>query len=217
MQNKQQLLLKTWKAIANEKKIDYLVSRKSTIPKSSPYIIKEVDKKDYRNTALVELENYLGQIENYLAKESEEQQRLLSDLQAYKWKLDHTPSIWPVVSYITSSFGKRVHPVLKYNRKHVGIDMGAASGTKVAATAAGVVSFAGWRGGYGYAVMINHQNGFQTLYAHNSKLLVSIGQSISKGQTISLSGNTGITTGPHLHYEVYINGKPVNPVPYLKR
>ncbi len=216
LKNNQQLLSKTLEAIASEKKPNLYTSRKSPFQKPVLYKIKEMDKKNYRNTSLVELDNHLGQIKKFIAEESKEQQVLLDELLSYKWKLDHTPSIWPVDAYVTSSFGKRFHPVLKYDRQHVGIDLGATTGTKVIAAAAGVVSFAGWRGGYGYAVIINHNNGFQTLYAHNSRLLIREGQQVSKGQLISFSGSTGITTGPHLHYEVYLDRKPVNPMPFLK-
>lgn len=99
---------------------------------------------------------------------------------------------------------------------HEGVDLAAEYGTKVRATAAGVVSFADWEEGYGYMVKINHDYGYETCYGHNSRLLVYAGETVKKGQVISLSGNTGESTGPHLHYEVRINGKPVNPVPFLK-
>ena len=89
-------------------------------------------------------------------------------------------------------------------------------GTRVRATAAGTVIFAGWEEGYGYVVKIDHDYGYETRYAHNSRLLVDVGEFVKKGQVVSISGNTGESTGAHLHYEVRINGRPVNPVPFLK-
>ena len=145
-----------------------------------------------------------------------EQNQLLQNLQVYERHLDRTPSIWPVYASIVSSFGRRFHPIYKRYITHKGIDLDVDYGTKVRATADGSVCFAGWEEGYGYVIKINHDYGYETCYAHNSQLLVNQGQFIKKGQVISLSGNTGESTGPHLHYEVRINNKPVNPVLFLK-
>jgi murein DD-endopeptidase MepM/ murein hydrolase activator NlpD len=121
----------------------------------------------------------------------------------------------PVPGAITDGFGPRVHPILGTVRIHTGVDMHAAQGEPIHAAAAGVVAFAGVKGGYGNAVIIDHGGQFATLYGHSSKLLVSTGQKVSAGQVIALVGATGQATGPHLHFEVRILGVPVNPVPYL--
>ena len=110
---------------------------------------------------------------------------------------------------ITSKYGARSSGF------HTGLDIAVPTGTPVYAAAAGTVVKAGWYGGYGYLVVIDHGNGYQTYYAHNSSLCVSAGQSVSKGQNISYSGSTGNSTGPHLHFEVRINGATQNPQSYI--
>lgn len=123
---------------------------------------------------------------------------------------------WPVNGALTSSFGYRTHPVLGTQRLHAGADFGAASGTPIVAAAAGTVVSAGWQGGYGNAVIINHGAGVATLYAHQSRLAVSSGARVSRGQVIGYVGSTGMSTGPHLHFELRINGVPTDPVPRLR-
>ena len=121
----------------------------------------------------------------------------------------------PVVAPITSDFGWRIHPIYGTRRLHAGTDFGVDDGTPVHAADGGVVVEAGWVSGYGYTVIIDHGNGMSTLYAHNSEVAVSPGQTVSKGQVVSYSGNTGGSTGPHLHFEVRINGEPTDPMGYL--
>ena len=123
---------------------------------------------------------------------------------------------WPTDSrYITSPFGWRIHPVTGIGTGHTGIDIGAGYGTNVYAAESGTVILSQVYGGYGNAVIIDHGGGISTLYGHNSSLLVSVGQHVSRGQVIALCGSTGISTGPHVHFEVRINGVPVNPMGYL--
>ncbi len=121
----------------------------------------------------------------------------------------------PVNAPITSDFGWRIHPIYGTSRLHAGTDFGVDEGTPVHAADGGVVVEAGWISGYGYTVIIDHGNGMSTLYAHNSDVAVSPGQTVSKGQVVSYSGNTGGSTGPHLHFEVRINGEPTDPMGYL--
>ena len=116
---------------------------------------------------------------------------------------------------ITSGFGPRVHPIYGDARVHTGIDIGAGTGTPIRAAGDGVVVSAGAQGGYGNATIIDHGGGIATLYAHQSSLGVSDGQRVTAGQTIGRVGCTGSCTGPHLHFEVRVDGDPVNPVPYL--
>ena len=127
---------------------------------------------------------------------------------------------WPVAksgTYITSGYGEREHPVQGITKYHTGIDIGNAGyGAPVIAAADGVVSMASYSGGYGNCVMINHGNGVSTLYAHGQKILTTVGAVVKKGDLIMEVGSTGISTGPHLHFEVRINGSHVNPLPYLQ-
>lgn len=122
---------------------------------------------------------------------------------------------WPVNGVITSDFGWRNHPIFGRQILHSGIDIGVDEGTPVHAADGGVVVYSGWMDGYGYAVVIDHGNGMSTLYGHNSDLAVSEGQTVSKGTVIAYAGSTGNSTGPHVHFEVRINGDPVDPQGYL--
>lgn len=123
--------------------------------------------------------------------------------------------IWPVSGPITSPFGYRTHPIFGTTIYHSGLDIGVDEGTPVHAADSGVVTYSGWLGGYGYAVIIDHGGATSSLYAHNSDLAVSEGQIVSKGQVICYAGSTGYSTGPHVHFEVRVNGDPVDPMGYL--
>lgn len=126
------------------------------------------------------------------------------------------PSIVPVTASITAGFGYRKNPFTSRGSEfHSGIDFAASYGQNVSATGDGIVIFAGWNSGYGKMVIISHGYGISTIYAHNSKLLVKQGDKVKKGQAISRVGNTGRSTGTHLHYEVRLNGKSVNPSKYF--
>ena len=116
---------------------------------------------------------------------------------------------WPVSGPVTSGFGVR------WGRMHEGIDIAVGEGTPVRAAAAGTVIYAGWMSGYGNLVAVDHGNGLSTAYAHNSSLAVSVGQSVAAGEIVSYSGNTGNSTGPHVHFEVRVNGSAVDPLSYL--
>jgi murein DD-endopeptidase MepM/ murein hydrolase activator NlpD len=131
-------------------------------------------------------------------------------------RLAATPSIMPTQGWLSSAFSSmRTHPILHMARPHEGIDVSAPMGSPIEAPAAGVVTDAGWETGYGNTITINHGFGIVTKFAHASKLLVKTGQRVSRGQRIALVGNSGLATGPHLHYEVHVNGRPVNPLKYV--
>jgi murein DD-endopeptidase MepM/ murein hydrolase activator NlpD len=117
--------------------------------------------------------------------------------------------IWPVQGPITSPFGPR------WGGFHPGIDIGIPEGTPIHAAAAGTVIYCGWESGYGNLVVLDHHNGIATAYAHQSQIEVSCNQNVDQGQVIGLSGCTGFCTGPHLHFEVRVNGVPVDPLGYL--
>jgi murein DD-endopeptidase MepM/ murein hydrolase activator NlpD len=122
---------------------------------------------------------------------------------------------YPSDAPVTSSFGWRMHPILGYQKFHSGMDFGAEYGSPIRAADRGIVIFAGWYGGYGNAVIIDHGNGLTTLYGHSSGLYVSEGQAVERGQAIAAVGSTGLSTGPHLHFEVRKDGEPVDPANYL--
>lgn len=116
---------------------------------------------------------------------------------------------------ITSPFGWRVHPILGTSRLHNGVDFGAEYGSLIKAADNGVVISAEWMGGYGNTVIIDHGNGLSTLYGHTSQMYVTVGQAVQKGQPIAAVGSTGLSTGPHLHFEVRRQGEPIDPMPFL--
>lgn len=126
-----------------------------------------------------------------------------------------TPKGWPASGNITSGFGSRVHPISRTEDFHAGIDISAEPGSSVRATADGVVSFSGWSGGSGNLVVIEHGFGFSTLYAHNKTIDVRVGQKVKRGEVITYLGSTGSATGPHVHYEVWRDGRAVNPMAFV--
>ncbi len=131
-------------------------------------------------------------------------------------RLAATPSIMPTAGWLTSAFSRmRTHPILHVARAHEGLDVSAPMGTPIEAPAGGVVTSAGWEAGYGNTVTIDHGFGIVTKFAHASRLLVRVGEKVERGDRIALVGATGLSTGPHLHYEVHVNGRPVDPRRYI--
>lgn len=169
------------------------------------------------NEALKQLEK---DIDAQLAK-SKEYESLIKKLQTSTKKYTGGTMTWPCPSSysITSSFGKRKHPILRVVKMHTGIDIGASYGSSIVAAASGKVIMSQYdKSGYGRMVVIDHGGGITTLYAHASKLLVSVGDEVKTGQIIAKVGSTGMSTGNHLHFEVRKNGTPVNPLNgYLKK
>ncbi|HEU4762186.1 MAG TPA: M23 family metallopeptidase [Gemmatimonadales bacterium] len=137
-------------------------------------------------------------------------------LASHKERIEAMPSILPTQGWLTSNFSlSRMHPVLGFARPHEGIDVAAPTGTPIEAPAAGRVVEVGWESGYGNVVVLDHGYGIETKFAHTSKVLVRTGQRVKRGDRIALVGSTGLATGPHLHYEVHVNGRPVNPLRYV--
>jgi len=137
-------------------------------------------------------------------------------LAAHTQQLAATPSIMPTTGFLTSRFSMiRYHPILHENRPHEGIDITAAFGTQIIAPAAGRVIKVGYENGYGNMVVLDHGYGLETKYAHMSKTGVRVGQLVKRGDRLGWVGSTGLSTGPHLHYEVLVNGRPVDPLRYI--
>jgi murein DD-endopeptidase MepM/ murein hydrolase activator NlpD len=154
-----------------------------------------------------------------LSAESEAERQLQRHLAAFlndrRSILAATPSIWPVRGWVTSGYGRRISPFAKNRRFHAGVDISTRRGTPIVAPAAGVITFAGREGGFGRMVAINHGRGIVTRYAHLDKIKVKVGQKVARGEVIATVGNTGRSTGPHLHYEVLLSGVPTNPMYYI--
>ncbi len=143
-------------------------------------------------------------------------EQLLLQSDQYLDFLMHTPIGKPIDSSITSKFGPRVDPLNKRKAFHEGIDFRGVKGDKIAVTADGQVQRSCYLKGFGNTIVVKHKNGYKTVYAHLNKRLVKKGQKVQRGQIIGLVGSTGRSTGPHLHYELHLNGKPVDPMKYVK-
>ena len=171
-------------------------------------------------TKLIEQKRYQEQVAAMQAERAKQAQQAQSEYQDNGGVQVFESSggggmIWPVSGEITSPFGWRTHPIFGSSRFHSGLDIGADYGVPIVAAQSGVVIEAGWIGGYGNTVMIDHGGGIVTLYGHNQSLAVDVGQSVAQGQVISYCGSTGNSTGPHCHFEVRLNGEPVSPYNYL--
>lgn len=145
-----------------------------------------------------------------------ELQNFITDIEKRFEYLETVPDLWPTYGRLTSRFGLRRNPLGRGRQFHEGIDIANSKGTDIVASAKGIVVFSGYKSGYGRTIIIDHENGYKTLYAHNSSLLVSFGDRVEKGQVIAKMGSTGRSTGSHLHFEVHKDGNPINPLSILK-
>ncbi len=194
--------------------------------------------KNMQEKTLIALENAKTIKNSYAAELTEEELNTQKQIEEYNSKLDNIDAqmailamvdgnseyiggefLWPIPGYtiITSPFGMRFHPILHYYRSHNGIDIGAKTGAPVIAANSGTVITASYVGSYGNVVMIDHGGGIVSNYGHGSKILVKVGQVVEKGEVIMEAGSTGLSTGPHLHFEIKVNGKFVNPLPYVTK
>lgn len=193
--------------------------------------------KENQEKTLISLENARTIKNSYLEDLTEEELNIQKQVEEYNQKLDNIDAqmailamvngnsefiggefLWPAPgnTIITSPFGMRFHPILHYYRSHNGIDIGTPTGAPIVASNPGTVITASYVGSYGNVVMLDHGGGVVTNYAHGSKILVEVGQTVQRGEIIMEAGSTGLSTGPHLHFEIKINGKFVDPLPYVK-
>ena len=144
-------------------------------------------------------------------------QEILSRVDNERQIYRSTPNMWPTVGAITSRFGYRIHPLYKYHDFHTGLDIANVPGTRIYATADGIVKVADWQPGFGRVIVIDHGRGYSTYYGHLYRILIREGEKVQRGDLIALMGSSGTATGTHLHYEVQLGGRPVNPARYLKK
>lgn len=168
-----------------------------------------------RDQALKEMHQELTQLQGAASKEETSLQTLIEYFEDKRSLYASTPAVWPIRGWVTSPFGNRISPLNGKIQFHEGIDIAAQIGTPVVAPADGMVIKVGFEAGYGNVVELSHGYGLKTVYGHNSRINVKLGQHVKRGDVIAYSGNTGSSTGPHVHYEVRVNGLPVNPVRYL--
>ena len=198
--------------------------------KEEEKVIKDELVKDKENLDKDKIE--LKKLKEELVKEEEELEKKLQKIAAQKTATSSDSNnlansnssstvisngSWPVPGYsrVSSPFGYRIHPVLGIKKLHTGIDIPAPTGTPTVAVSSGTVIYSGVQGSYGNTVMIQHDNGLVSLYAHNSSLVVKVGDQVKKGQVVAKIGSTGRSTGPHLHFEIRVNGTAQNPLNYL--
>ncbi len=183
------------------------------IPKES--LEQDIPLEQKHNTLIREMHKQVDQTTQAAKQQSLSFEDLIKELETKRNILASTPSIKPVDGWITSRFGYRKSPFTGRKEFHSGLDIANKSGTKVIATADGVVSFASRKMYIGNMVIIDHGHGRVSKFGHLKKLLVKQGQHVKRGDAIALLGNTGRSTGPHVHYEIKINGTPVNPLKYI--
>lgn len=216
--------MKEQRDIVDEKKAELEAQRASVEVTKN----KLESRKKQLNQATREKEALMGRLAEdkiSLEKQYDELNQFAKDIESKIVKLQTNTGpysggkmAWPVPGYnrISSPFGYRIHPVLNVKKFHTGIDIPGPTGSKVAAAADGTIIHTGWLGGYGKTVMVDHGGGIATLYAHNSSINVSNGQGVKRGDTIAKVGSTGMSTGPHSHFEVRKSGAYQNPVPWVK-
>lgn len=201
--------------LENEKN-NYYSSMQAVKSKKNDIEVASRAKEKYMNSLVGSIEELKEQEKRLLEASNEIEKKIkLAQLEV---KYAGGEMTWPSPGYytITSSYGMRPHPLYGYWSMHTGVDLRVPMKQKIVAMNSGQVSYAGWYGAYGNIVIIDHGGGISTLYAHNTSVVVSEGQKVTKGQLVAYSGTTGMSTGPHLHFEVRINGKHTNPMTYFE-
>ena len=221
----QRIELAKQQAVLEENKRELDALHKEVDAKEKIVEQKTLERQELYNQALAEkakmdaeyaeLQHNSEEIKAMIQQMEEEERRRQEEAEAAASAGGTGELAWPVNGPITSPFGWRIHPIWGTQIFHAGIDIAADYGQPVRAADSGTVIYAGWLGGYGNAVMINHGGGMVTLYGHNSSFTVDEGEHVSRGQTIALAGSTGNSTGPHCHFEVRIHGEVTQPLSYL--
>ncbi|WP_432408834.1 peptidoglycan DD-metalloendopeptidase family protein [Wukongibacter sp. M2B1] len=189
----------------------------STTSRSFGIFSKALDTQELESIADLTDTDSIDAITSLINSEKEIYDTLITDVEKQLKFLDSRPDIWPVTGKITSPFGYRIHPISRRRHFHQGIDIANKAGTKVVSAGSGIVTYSGWNGGYGKIIIISHGYGYKSVYAHNSKNLVEVGDKVKKGQEIAKLGNTGKSTGSHLHFEVRYNGEHIDPLNLLTK
>ena len=169
--------------------------------------IDTIDYQDISKQTFELLEEYKASMKSY--------SEVINHISKQREMFRYTPSIWPCKGIISSPYGIRFHPIFNTKFFHRAIDIANKRNTPIVATADGIVVFSGWMRGYGNVIAIEHGKKYRTVYAHLAKSLVKKGEFVTKGQEIAKMGNTGRSTGPHVHYELHLNKRPINPMKYL--
>jgi murein DD-endopeptidase MepM/ murein hydrolase activator NlpD len=196
-----------------------LTKQKGTSPDKKLVMISTKDSLDTEGSVVAlsidETKSQLEQLAMDGPSRLEGMKGLLDEIEERNEALDATPSIYPSVGRVTSTYGIRRDPFTRRATFHNGLDIANRKGTPVYATATGLVIQSQRNGGHGKQIILNHRNGIKTSYSHLSQLIVKEGETVEKGQLIAYMGNTGRSTGPHLHYEVWVKGSPTDPADYL--
>jgi murein DD-endopeptidase MepM/ murein hydrolase activator NlpD len=206
------LEMKTKKAIITQKN----VGQGGPSPSEQLYFQKLIEKKVHE-LDVKDLNLQVKALQEETRKQLASLEEINSFISYQRAVYNATPNMWPCDGNITSGYGFRVHPLTGMYEFHTGLDISNVQGTKIYSTADGIVKYTGWAQGYGKLVVIDHGFGYKTCYAHLWKILVKEGQKVTRHQLIGLMGETGTTTGVHLHYEVWIDGKITNPKRFLER
>lgn len=200
---------------ADKSKRKNLIASLMTDAAISPLTLSDADSSLFVKAEFEKLDQAYGEINHFASETETEVQFILDKLSEKRAQIAGTPTKLPTLGYITSEYGVRINPYEGRRKMHEGIDIANRFGADVIAPANGLVSFAGNKSGYGKVVIVDHGNGLETYYAHLSRYTVRDGMRVKRGQLVGSVGNSGHSTGPHLHYEVRANGLPVDPCWYI--
>lgn len=228
-----QQLSKSWELLAkvqqNDEQIRKLLNMKTkkdiitrseeTLNQGGPsfkesYFLQKVTSKP-EEISVIEYNAHLSALKQQLGNQIKSYKEIIDTINYQKELYRNTPMIWPCRGRLTSPFGQRIHPVYKKLDFHSGFDIANKIGTEICATADGIIKFVGWQAGYGRVIVVEHKFGYKTVYGHMSAFKVKIGQKVHRGEVIGLMGDSGTSTGPHLHYEVWKDGVVQNPIRYV--
>lgn len=206
--------------VAAASDLSYVFERQNEPPAMREITVPQIPEYDYQlQTLMIDHTNQIfSQINDVAVRLGYVNKQTEQNVEKYVNYLSHVPTIWPAEGKLSAKFGWRRDPFMPGRWEyHKGIDIANKTGTPIYAVADGIVTYAGWEYGYGRTIVIDHGNNIKTVYAHLYKFKVKVGDKVKKGQVIALMGNSGRSTGPHLHFEIRINNIPVNPLKYLPR